>query len=44
MTRGEVVLFDWAYTDGRGSKMRPAVVVQAMRKIEECLKSTLSIP
>jgi mRNA-degrading endonuclease toxin of MazEF toxin-antitoxin module len=29
MTRGEVVLFDWAYTDGTGSKMRPAVVVQA---------------
>ncbi len=29
MTWGEVVLFDWAYTDGKGSKMRPAVVVQA---------------
>jgi mRNA-degrading endonuclease toxin of MazEF toxin-antitoxin module len=29
MTSGEVVLFDWAYTDGTGSKLRPAVVVQA---------------
>jgi mRNA interferase MazF len=29
MTRGEVVLFDWPYTDGTGNKMRPAVVVQA---------------
>jgi mRNA-degrading endonuclease toxin of MazEF toxin-antitoxin module len=29
MTRGEVVLIDWHYTDGTGSKMRPAVVVQA---------------
>jgi mRNA interferase MazF len=29
MNRGQVVLFDWPYTDGMGSKMRPAVVVQA---------------
>jgi len=29
MNRGEVVLYDWAYTDGLGSKLRPAVVVQA---------------
>ncbi len=29
MTRGEVVLFDWPYTDGTGRKMRPAVVVQS---------------
>jgi mRNA interferase MazF len=29
MTRGEVVLVDWPYTDLSGSKLRPAVVVQA---------------
>jgi mRNA interferase MazF len=29
MTRGEVVLVDWPYSDGGGSKLRPAVVVQA---------------
>jgi mRNA-degrading endonuclease toxin of MazEF toxin-antitoxin module len=29
MTRGEVVEFDWVYTDYSGSKVRPAVVVQA---------------
>src|SRR4051812_13669090 len=29
MNRGEVVLVDWDYSDKTGSKMRPAVVVQA---------------
>jgi mRNA interferase MazF len=29
MNRGDVVLVDWPYTDGAGSKLRPAVVVQA---------------
>lgn len=29
MNRGEVVLFKWPYTDGSGSKLRPAVVIQA---------------
>jgi mRNA interferase MazF len=29
MTRGEVVLVDWPYSDRTGSKLRPAVVVQA---------------
>ena len=29
MTRGDVVLIDWPYTDGAGSKLRPAVVIQA---------------
>ena len=29
MTRGEVVLVDWPYSDRTGSKFRPAVVVQA---------------
>ena len=29
MTRGEVVLVDWFYSDLSGSKLRPAVVVQA---------------
>jgi mRNA interferase MazF len=29
MKRGEVVLVDWPYSDRVGSKMRPAVVVQA---------------
>jgi mRNA-degrading endonuclease toxin of MazEF toxin-antitoxin module len=29
MTRGEVVLVDWTYSDMGGSKLRPAVVVQA---------------
>jgi len=29
MTRGEVVEVDWQYTDMSGSKLRPAVVVQA---------------
>ncbi len=29
MTRGEVVLVDWPYSDLTGSKLRPAVVVQA---------------
>src|SRR5438874_65625 len=29
MSRGEVVLFEWPYTDGTGRKLRPAVVVQA---------------
>lgn len=29
MRRGEVVLVDWPYTDRTGSKLRPAVVVQA---------------
>src|SRR5260370_42485279 len=29
MNRGEVVLVDWPYTDRTGSKIRPAVVVQA---------------
>jgi hypothetical protein len=29
MTRGEVVLVDWPFSDPSGSKLRPAVVVQA---------------
>jgi mRNA interferase MazF len=29
MNRGEVVLVDWPFTDRTGSKIRPAVVVQA---------------
>ncbi|MCI0456074.1 MAG: type II toxin-antitoxin system PemK/MazF family toxin [Gemmataceae bacterium] len=29
MTRGEVVLVDWVYSDMKGAKLRPAVVVQA---------------
>ena len=29
MNRGEVVLVDWPYSDMTGSKLRPAVVVQA---------------
>jgi mRNA interferase MazF len=29
MRRGEVVLVDWPYSDRKGSKLRPAVVVQA---------------
>jgi mRNA interferase MazF len=29
MNRGEVVLVDWPYSDRVGSKIRPAVVVQA---------------
>jgi mRNA interferase MazF len=29
MTRGDVVLVDWPYSDRTGSKLRPAVVVQA---------------
>src|SRR6185369_8371010 len=29
MTRGDVVLVDWTYSDRTGSKLRPAVVVQA---------------
>jgi mRNA interferase MazF len=29
MTRGDVVLVDWPYSDRSGSKLRPAVVVQA---------------
>jgi mRNA interferase MazF len=29
MRRGEVVLVDWPYSDRQGSKLRPAVVVQA---------------
>ena len=29
MNRGDVVEVDWPYTDMSGSKMRPAVVVQA---------------
>jgi mRNA-degrading endonuclease toxin of MazEF toxin-antitoxin module len=29
MNRGEVVLVDWMYSDRTGSKLRPAVVVQA---------------
>jgi mRNA interferase MazF len=29
MTRGEVVLVNWPYSDRTGSKLRPAVVVQA---------------
>jgi mRNA interferase MazF len=29
MTRGEVVLVDWPFSDLTGSKMRPAIVVQA---------------
>ena len=29
MNRGEVVLVDWPYTDLTGSKLRPALVVQA---------------
>lgn len=28
MKRGEIVLVDFPYTDGRSSKMRPALVVQ----------------
>jgi mRNA interferase MazF len=29
MTRGEVVLVDWPYSDLTGSKLRPGIVVQA---------------
>ena len=29
MKRGDVVQLDWPYSDGTGSKSRPAVVVQA---------------
>lgn len=29
MTRGEIVLVDWPYSDASGTKLRPAVVVQA---------------
>ena len=29
MKRGEVVLVDWLFSDRTGSKLRPAVVVQA---------------
>src|SRR4051794_31547019 len=29
MNRGEVVLVDWLFSDRTGSKLRPAVVVQA---------------
>lgn len=29
MRRGEVVLVDWPYSDRTGSKLRPAVVIQA---------------
>ena len=29
MNRGEVVLVDWPFSDLSGSKLRPAVVVQA---------------
>lgn len=29
MNRGDVVLVDWPYSDGAGSKLRPGVVVQA---------------
>ncbi len=29
MNRGDVLLVDWPYSDGTGSKLRPAVVVQA---------------
>jgi mRNA interferase MazF len=29
MTRGDVVLVDWPYSDRTGSKLRPAIVVQA---------------
>jgi mRNA interferase MazF len=29
MNRGDVVLVDWAYSDLEGTKLRPAVVVQA---------------
>ena len=29
MNRGEVVLVDWPYSDLSGSKLRPAIVVQA---------------
>ena len=29
MNRGEVVLLDWPFSDLTGSKLRPAVVVQA---------------
>jgi mRNA-degrading endonuclease toxin of MazEF toxin-antitoxin module len=29
MNRGDVVEVDWLYTDQTGSKLRPAVVVQA---------------
>jgi hypothetical protein len=29
MTRGEVVEIKWYFTDNTGSKLRPAVVVQA---------------
>ncbi len=29
MNRGDVVLVDWYFTDQTGSKLRPAVVVQA---------------
>lgn len=29
MTRGEVVVVDWPFSDRTGSKLRPAVVVQA---------------
>jgi len=28
MTRGDVVLVDWPYSDRTGSKLRPAIVIQ----------------
>jgi len=30
MNRGDVVLVDWLYSDMKGSKLRPAIVVQAV--------------
>lgn len=30
MTRGDVVLVDWPFSDRKGSKLRPAVIVQAL--------------
>ncbi len=29
MKRGDVILIDWRFSDNRGSKLRPGVVVQA---------------
>jgi mRNA-degrading endonuclease toxin of MazEF toxin-antitoxin module len=39
MRRGDVVLVDWPYSDRTGSKLRPAVVVQAMRRGDVVLET-----
>ena len=41
MNRGDVVLFDFPFSDRTGSKLRPAAVVQQM---DDCLKIALGLP